>query len=94
MTCTDNKRWILDDNVNTLAFGHYRLKDMYRRNCFYFLQLGLNRRSHRLPRQFSMAENGSMEIVAEKSRKWPNNSGRKFTYNTRQYITTSVRYYH
>ena len=28
MTCTDNKRWILDDNVNTLAFNHYRLKDM------------------------------------------------------------------
>ena len=28
MTCTDNKRWILDDNVHTLAFGHYRLKDM------------------------------------------------------------------
>ena len=28
MTCTDNKRWILDDNVHTLAFGHYRLKDL------------------------------------------------------------------
>ena len=28
MTCTDNKRWILDDNVHTLAFGHYRLKNM------------------------------------------------------------------
>ena len=28
MTCTDNKRWILDDNVHTLVFGHYRLKDM------------------------------------------------------------------
>ena len=26
MTCTDNKRWILDDNIHTLAFGHYRLK--------------------------------------------------------------------
>ena len=26
MTCTDNKRWILDDNIYTLAFGHYRLK--------------------------------------------------------------------
>ena len=26
MTCTDNKRWILDDNVHPLAFGHYRLK--------------------------------------------------------------------
>ena len=26
MTCTDNKGWILDDNVHTLAFGHYRLK--------------------------------------------------------------------
>ena len=38
MTCTDNKRWILDDNVHTLAFGHYRLKDMKRRSCFYFGQ--------------------------------------------------------
>ena len=28
MICTDNKRWILDDNVHTLTFGHYRLKDM------------------------------------------------------------------
>ena len=28
MTCTDNKRWILDDNIHTLAFGHYRLKDL------------------------------------------------------------------
>ena len=28
MTCTDNKRWILDDNVHTLAFGHYRLENM------------------------------------------------------------------
>ena len=28
MTCTDNKRWILDDNVHTLAFGHYKLKNM------------------------------------------------------------------
>ena len=27
MTCTDNKRWILEDNVHTLTFGHYRLKD-------------------------------------------------------------------
>ena len=26
-TCTDNKRWILDDKVHTLAFGHYRLAD-------------------------------------------------------------------
>ena len=24
MTYMDNKRWILDDNVHTLAFGHYR----------------------------------------------------------------------
>ena len=32
MTCTDNKRWILDDNMHTLAFGHYRLKDMWRWN--------------------------------------------------------------
>ena len=22
-TCKDNKRWILDDNVHTVAFGHY-----------------------------------------------------------------------
>ena len=28
MTCIDNKRWILDDNVHTLAFGHYQLKNM------------------------------------------------------------------
>ena len=28
MTCTDNKRWILDDNVHTLALGYYRLKDL------------------------------------------------------------------
>ena len=28
MTCTDNKRWILDHNVHTLGFGHYQLKDM------------------------------------------------------------------
>ena len=34
MTCTGNKRWILDDNANTLAFGHYRLKEMKRRSCF------------------------------------------------------------
>ena len=34
MTCTDNKRWILDDNIHTLAFGHYRLKDMKRRIVF------------------------------------------------------------
>ena len=27
MTCTDNKRWICDDNVHTLAFGHYRLEE-------------------------------------------------------------------
>ena len=27
MTCTDNKRWILDDIVRTLAFGHYRMAD-------------------------------------------------------------------
>ena len=31
MTCTDNKRWILEDNVHTLAFEHYRLKDFKRR---------------------------------------------------------------
>ena len=44
MTCTDNKRWILDDNVHTLQFGHYRLKDMVRRSCFYYVgQLDLNR---------------------------------------------------
>ena len=28
MTCTDNKLWILDDNVHSLAFGDYCLKDM------------------------------------------------------------------
>ena len=28
MPCTNNKRWILDDNVHTLTFGYYRLKDM------------------------------------------------------------------
>ena len=28
MTCTDNKRWILDDNVHTLAFGHYLLSSV------------------------------------------------------------------
>ena len=27
ITCTDNKKWILDDNFYTLAFGHYRLAD-------------------------------------------------------------------
>ena len=27
MACTDNKRWILDDIVRTLAFGHYRMAD-------------------------------------------------------------------
>ena len=27
MACTDSKRWILDDNVHTLAFGHYRAAD-------------------------------------------------------------------
>ena len=25
MTCTDNKRWILDGKVHTLAFSHYVL---------------------------------------------------------------------
>ena len=24
MTCTDNKRWICDDNVHTLVFSHYK----------------------------------------------------------------------
>ena len=28
MTCTDNKGWILDVNVHTLALYHYRLSDM------------------------------------------------------------------
>ena len=28
MTCTDNKQWILNDNMHTLVFGRYRLKDM------------------------------------------------------------------
>ena len=27
MTCTDNKKWILDDNFYTLAFGYYRWAD-------------------------------------------------------------------
>ena len=27
ITCTDNKKWILDDNFYTLAFGHYRWAD-------------------------------------------------------------------
>ena len=27
MTCTDDKRWILVDNVHKLAFGHSRLAD-------------------------------------------------------------------
>ena len=27
MICTDNKRWICDDNVHTLAFGHYKLSE-------------------------------------------------------------------
>ena len=44
MACTDNKRWILDDNVHTLTFGHYLLDDMYRRISFYFC-----RESHWLP---------------------------------------------
>ena len=29
MTCTDNKRLILDDNVHTLAFEHYQLSSMH-----------------------------------------------------------------
>ena len=28
MTCTDNKRWILEDNMHTLAFGYYGLKSI------------------------------------------------------------------
>ena len=28
MTCTDNKRWICDDNIHTLAFYHYKLSEM------------------------------------------------------------------
>ena len=27
MTCTDNKRWICDDNIHTLTFGHYKLTE-------------------------------------------------------------------
>ena len=30
MTCTDNKRWILDNNVHSLPYSHYRLSNMYR----------------------------------------------------------------
>ena len=26
MTCTDNKRWILEDNVYTLVLGHNRIR--------------------------------------------------------------------
>ena len=26
-TCTDNKRWICDDNIHTLAFGQYKLSN-------------------------------------------------------------------
>ena len=40
MTCTDNKRWILDDNMHTLALGHYRLKDMERRVIFTLVETG------------------------------------------------------
>ena len=28
MTCTDNKKWILNDNMHTLAFGHNRLSSV------------------------------------------------------------------
>ena len=28
MTCTDNRRWILDDNVHTPAFSHYKSANM------------------------------------------------------------------
>ena len=28
MTCTDNKRWTLDDNVHTPAFSHYKSANM------------------------------------------------------------------
>ncbi len=24
LSCYDNKRWVLDDNINTLAYGHYK----------------------------------------------------------------------
>ena len=34
MTCTNNKRWVLEDNINTLAFGHYRLKSVYWRSYY------------------------------------------------------------
>ena len=27
MTCTDNKRWICEDNIHTLAFGHNQLRE-------------------------------------------------------------------
>ena len=27
MTCTDNKRWIYENSVHILAFGHYQLAD-------------------------------------------------------------------
>ena len=43
MTCTDNKRWILDYNVHTLTFGHIGLSRMSRRSCLDFRQFGLSR---------------------------------------------------
>ena len=64
MTCTDNKRWILDDNIHTLAFGHYRLKDMWRWNEVLFT---LDNRAENFSAidvmvfeaaQLTMAENG------------------------------------
>ena len=27
MTCTDNKRWICDENIHTLVFSHHRLRN-------------------------------------------------------------------
>ena len=32
MTCTDNKRWICDDNIHTLVFGHYKLPDKHKKD--------------------------------------------------------------
>ena len=35
MPCTDHKRWIMEDNVYTLAFMHYRLSSMKKgKTCF------------------------------------------------------------
>ena len=51
MTCTDNKRWICDDNIHTLAFGHYKLSEMYSLGVFVdpFFTLGLPGSTRTMP---------------------------------------------